>query len=165
MDFVTNLAGGISSSQFGEKTQGANTNLDLNDNTFENLLEKQLNNKVKENFLNLMNDSELVSGINLGEFDRNFQTSETDYNTETYNAIKSLEKAEMEKFNNGKDFSTPELLTFFPSLFDSKPTLTQTNTSGLFDFERKVAANSYGKYSKSVITDLKEFVTDTLNLS
>ena len=103
MDLVTNFAGGISSSQFGEKTQGANTNLDLNDNTFENLLEKQLNNKVEENFMNLMNDSELVSGINLGEFDRNLQSFGTDSNTETYNAIKSLEKSEMEKFNNVKE--------------------------------------------------------------
>ena len=154
MDVVTNFAGEISASQFGGKAQGTSVNLNPNDNTFENLLEKQLN-----------SSSGFVSGINIGDFDRNIQSFEINTDDETLNTIKSLQQAEMEKFNNGKDFSTSELLTFFPSLFDSKPTLTQTSPSGLFEFERKVAANSYGKYSRSVITDLNEFVIDTLKMS
>ena len=165
MDLVSNFAGEISSSQFSNKTQGANPNLDPNDNTFENLLEKQLNNKVEDNFLNSTNNSGMISGISIGDFDRKIQSAGMNTEINALNAVKNLDQAELEKFNSGKDFSTSEVLTFFPSLFNSKPTLTQTNLSGLFEFERKMAANSYGKYSRSIITDLNEFVVDTLKLS
>ena len=40
--------------------------------------------------------------------------------------------------------------------------MTDTSNSGLFNFERKLAATSYDKYAKNIVTDLSEFVADAL---
>ena len=56
------------------------------------------------------------------------------------------------------------VVTFFTSLFDSKPTLTDTSSSELFYFERKVAAGKYNRYARNIITDIGEFITDTMKM-
>ena len=57
MDFVSNYVGELSASQFGGGKNGLASNIDLNDNTFENLLEKQLNNSIDTSALLQFADS------------------------------------------------------------------------------------------------------------
>ena len=151
MNLVQNFAGEISASMFGGNSQGINPKFDMEDNTFENLLEKQIQNGAKEN--NIYN---IPAGLNIGDVDG--------YDS-IMNSVKSLDSAEAGKFNNNEKYTTSEVLTFFPSVFDSKPTLTDTTNNGLFDFERKMAANLYGKGARNIVTDISEFVTDALKIS
>lgn len=163
MDLVSNYIGELSAAQFGHKKEGVNSNFDLNDDTFANILEKQMNNSVNkiENNMNQIGNLGTPAGIDIGDFDGISPVFETN-KVQDRAGINATENSGFNFFNNLKDFTTSDVITFFPSLFDSKPTLTQTQSNGLFDFERKFAANSYGKYARNIVTDLQEFVTDTI---
>ena len=162
MDLVSNLASTMLSKAI-EGNQEVTSQVDLNDNTFANMLDKQLNNQLEQNGQNFIETLGIpsISGIDLGELDG--------HNLEShFNAIKPVDDLEVDqqaKFNSGKDFSMEEVLTLFNPLFESKPTMADTANSGLFDFERKTAANQYSKYAKNIITDISEFVTDALKIS
>ena len=143
MDLVSNFVGGLSASQFGSNTQSATSNFDMNDTTFADLLNKQLNQQ-----------DEAVNSI-----------SNTALNILDFNNKSSFEATNINPISNvdnTKDMSTSEVLTMFNSLFESKPTLTDSSNSGLFQFEKKFAASQYGKYARNVITDLNEFVSDAV---
>ena len=155
MSLVSNYIGEIAASQFSGGKNGAASGIDLNDSTFSDLLEKQLNNSIDP--MPQTGGFSPVSGINIGDFDGKV----SQFNNQT-NQIHEINHSSLDKYNNPKEFSTSEILTFFPSLFDTKPMLTETLTNGLFDFERKTAANLYSKYAKSVVTSLGEFVSDAL---
>ena len=57
--------------------------------------------------------------------------------------------------------TTSEAVTFFTSLLDNS---NLGSNSQLFDFAKKQASNFYNKYSRSVVTDVKEFVEDIQGL-
>ncbi len=160
MDLVSNYIGELSSLKSGKKEGGIDSNLDLNDSTFANMLEKQLN-KIEDNSNNVeqIGNLGIPAGINIGDFDGNVPQFGIDNGVKPIN---ETESSALKRFDNPKEFSTSEILTFFPSLFDSKPSLTETQNNGLFDFERKLAATSYGQYARNIVTDLTEFVTDTI---
>ena len=174
MDAVSNFIGSISPEMFGGGTKGASQNLDLGDTTFSDLLEKQLNN-IQGNEPDFSQGFGLPSGINIADIGGGF--SQLNINTtniksgenmdmlESVKPINSSENTEFMNLNNKRDLSTSEVVTFFTSLFDSKPSMTDTESSGLFDFERKTAANLYNKYAKNIVTDLSEFVTDAFKKS
>ena len=61
--------------------------------------------------------------------------------------------------NNDGDVTSSEMLTFFSSLLDNN-TAGQEARSELFDFARKQAANFYNKYSKDVVSNLEDLVSD-----
>ena len=65
--------------------------------------------------------------------------------------------------NGDGNVTTSEAVTFFTSLLDNS-NLGQKNDSGLFDFAKKQAFNFYNKYSRSVVTDVQEFVEDIQGL-
>lgn len=157
MDLISNFAGTISASQFSEKSKSALSDIDFNDNTFGEILEKQMNNTIQDNKINIQENLGIPSGMNIAELEGLSPVLNT-------NPIQKIDNYNI-RFQSDEKFSTSEILAFFPSLFDSKPTLAQNTTNGLFDFEKKLAANSYGKYSRSVVTDVSEFVTDALKLS
>lgn len=168
MDLVSNFVGSISPSVFGKDAQGINTNIDLDDKTFSDMLEKQMNKniEIERNIPNFKNNFGLSSGIDIGVFDGSVpQFDNVVSNTKNkFEAIKPIEKSENTVFNDfsgAHDLSTSEVVLFFNSLFDSKPSMTDSSNSGLFNFERKIAAGSYEKYAKNVVTDLNEFVSDT----
>ena len=61
--------------------------------------------------------------------------------------------------NGDGDVTTSEAVTFFTSLLETGAD-GQNARSELFDFAKKQATNFYNTYSRSVVTDLKEFVDD-----
>ena len=164
MDLVSNFAGSISPSMFGENKQGISPNIDIEDNTFENLLEKQMN-KEAENNINLDNNSAFPTGINIADL-MSISSPQPILDSENrLDAIQKIGNTDNTDFFEGKDtkdMSTSEILTFFNSLFDNKPSMTDSSNSNLFNFEYKVAAGNYDKYAKNIITDIQEFVTDTM---
>ena len=156
MSLVSNFIGEISSFQFGGKPS-ITPNFDLNDQTFSELLAKQMSVKQEENLNNYMSLMGLPAGFDL----QNLNSAESD------NSINSVQpSSKTSDINSSEECVTnSEMLTFFTSLFDDKPGLADTSDKGLFNFERKLAANSYGKYAKDVITDVAEFVEDALKLT
>ena len=168
MNLVSNFIGSISPEMFNNHAQGLLQGIDLGDTAFSDLLEKQLNN-AQNNNSNTMQSLGFPSSVNNvvdidgGVFQVvNFRGNEEVQNDmlESIKPISESENSAFREFNNPKNMSTSEVVTFFSSLFDSKPTMTDTSSNGLFDFERKTAANLYNKYAKNIVTDINEFVTD-----
>ena len=162
MDLVSNLASTMLAKAIEGNSTETTSQVNLNDKTFANLLDKQLNNQLEQNGQNLVNNLGIpyISGIDMGDLDG--------HNISQLNKIQPVDSYNKDLFNkyeSGKDFSMEEVLTLFNPLFDSKPSMADTSNSGLFDFERKTAASQYSKYAKNIITDLSEFVTDALKIS
>ena len=153
MSIVSNSIGELAEAQVNGKHTGISSNIDLNDNTFSDLLQDKINNLSDSNMaVNQIGNVEEPVGFDITDL----FSAPTSIDTNNSSTFK------FNDYNNAQDYSASEILTFFPSLFNSKPTLTQTATNGIFDFERKVATASYGQYAKSIVTDLNEFVSDTL---
>ena len=169
MDLVSNFVGSISPNMFSGNTQSITQNYDLEDTTFSDMLEKQINKEFEQIKPNFVESLGLPTGFNIADFDGTipqfkYGMNNTENNENKLDTVKP--EFENSMSNSDKDnISTSELLTFFNSLFDSKPTLTDTSNSELFQFERKTAANLYSKYAKNVVLDLGEFVADTLKHS
>ena len=111
MSIVSNLASTISPTNLGGKILGI-SNVDLNDTTFSDLLEKQIGNNIVQSVDNVLQNFGMPAGFDIQPM-------------EGLDAV----------------------------------------ASNLTNFARKQAANFYDKYSRSVVTDIKEFVEDTALLS
>ena len=145
MDLVSNFVGSISPNMFGGNTQGVTQNVDLGDKTFSDMLEKQINKEIEQHKSTFADSLGLPTGFNIADFDGSVPQFKfgMNVNENKLDAIKSVNDMENSVLNRDeKDMSTSEFLTFFQSLFDSKPTMTDTTSSGLFDFERKVGKKS-----------------------
>lgn len=168
MDLVSNFVGIVSPSLFGENnSQGISKDYDLGDKTFADLLEKQMRQNIEQNKPNFVETLGLSTGFNIADFIDipNQAAVNTENAFDKIKAVNETENQSMTNLNTKKENSTSEVLTFFNSLFDSKPTLTDTSKSNLFNLERKIATGSYGKYARNIVTNLGEFVIDTLKLN
>ena len=158
MSLVSNFIGGISSSQFGNAL-GVSNNFDLNDSTFADILNKQMETQPTQEPQNILGQLGIPAG---------FQIDGIDFAETALDQIEAVgEKIGIEKedFNNlfdtnkDNEITTSEVATFFTSLLE-KNTTGQENRSELFDFAQKQASNMYNKFAKSMVTTLEEFVTD-----
>lgn len=159
MSLVSNFIGGISST--GIAGLGQNQNFDLNDTTFSDLLEKQMQIKPKEENNNIFASLGIPAGM---------QIENVDFSEKVQNQMEILGKdTDSERvenvnpidLNNDGQVTTSEAVTFFTSLLDNNQ---DSARSELFDFAKKQASNFYNKYSKSVVTDIQEFVEDVQDL-
>ena len=159
MSLVSNFIGGISSVGVG----GLNSSqiLDLNDTTFSDLLEKQMEVKPKEENNNIFASLGMPAGMKI---------ESVDFSEKVQDQMEILgEKMTSEKANETNmldldgdgSVTTSEAVTFFTSLLDNS---NLGSNSQLFDFAKKQASNFYNKYSRSVVTDVKEFVEDIQGL-
>lgn len=173
MSIVSNFVGSLSPEMFSDSVKGITKNIDMDDTTFSDLLEKQINSNLQKNQQNFINNLGLPSITNIIDADEIFSqhnlyaNKELGGNSDMLDSIKPINESENPSLGSSpeeKDMSTSEVVTFFSSLFDSKPTLTDTSNCGLFNFERKVAAGEYDKYARNIITDLNEFVSDTIKM-
>ena len=166
MSLVSNFIGGISSSQFGG-AKGLAQNFDLNDTTFSDLLEKQMQVKPKEDENNIFGMLGIPAGFEIEPVDFSEkaidQTEAVGAKTEIEkNDEKSSQEYNLFDLNKDGEVTNSEMTTFFSSLLDSGENGKDAR-SEVFDFAKKQAANLYNQYSKSIVTDIKEFVED-LNL-
>lgn len=155
MSLVSNYIGAISPSQFTQNPSVAE--FDLNDTTFFNLLDKQMQkiDSGTNNHVSLLNGLGIPSELQILKIDEAMPIEQA----ETVG-----EKLQTQTDNSplAEDETTSsEFLTFFPSLMN---TPIKSSDSGLMDFARKQAANFYGKYSQNVITNVSEFVEDIQSL-
>ena len=51
------------------------------------------------------------------------------------------------------------------NIHNGKTSRTETTNNGVFNFERKTAANFYNRYAKNIITDISEFAENALKIS
>ena len=164
MSLVSNFVGNISSIGLNNGVSST-PSFDLNDTTFSELLEKQLNksSQVQNSSTNLIDGLGMPPGIQIENLDgtdftetaqdqveavgEKIDTTETDNTTNPFD------------MNNDGDVTTSEVVTFFSSLLDNN-SQGQNARSELFDFAKKQAADFYNKYSKNVVSNLTELVDD-----
>ena len=139
----------------GGKGTGIPSGVNLDDSTFSDLLEKQMNTESSDNnWLSLM-CTQPVQGIQNNGFDIQDLINSSN---KIQNDVQNFD------INKDEDITTSEMLTFLSSPFDTHNHKNHLNHDFL-DFAKKQAANFYNKCASNVITDLTEFVEDTLKLS
>ena len=166
MSIVSNFIGGIGGINPNGGINGIAPQFDLNDTTFAELLEKQLNAQEESKGVNsLLGALGMPPGMQIDGMDGAEFTETAFDQAEALGAKTDTEKREdvqndnLIDLNNDGEISTQEVRTFFSSLLDNGTT-GQEARSELFDFAKKQAASFYNKYSKDVITNLNEFVDD-----
>ena len=149
MSLVSNYIGGISSVGIG--SSNPTQNLDLNDTTFSDLLEKQMGIQPKEES-NIFGSLGMPAGMEIEniDFSDKLQPETEKINTENNSTIDL----------DTHDTTSSEAVTFFSSLLNNSNDIK----SDLFDFAKKHASQIYNKCSQNVITDVKEFVEDIQEL-
>ena len=155
MSLVSNFVGGIGINPNGG-VSGITPQFDLDDTTFSDLLEKQLNVKPGEESANLFGSLGMPAGMQIDGID--FAEKAQDQLEALGDEIKT-ENTNMFDLNKDGDVTTSEAVTFFTSLLDNNAQ-GQNARPELFDFARKQASNFYNKYSRDVITSVNEFVDD-----
>lgn len=167
MNIVSNFIGSVSPEMFSDGVKSLTQNIDLGDTTFSDLLEKQINN-LQKNEKDFMYGFGLPTDIAVGNAENVNTNLGVDLGvndmSEAIRPINEQESSVFRDLSNPKNMSTSEVVTFFNSLFDSKPTIADTSDSGLFNFERKMAAGRYNQYARNIVTDINEFVTDTMKI-
>lgn len=161
MSLVSNFIGGISS--VGVGGQNPLQQLDLNDTTFSDLLEKQMETKPKEESNNIFASLGMPAGMQIENVDFSEKVQDQMEALGSQQAPEKVNETNILDLNGDGNVTTSEAVTFFTSLLDNS-NLGNDNRSQLFDFARKQASNFYNKYSKNVITDVKEFVEDIQGL-
>lgn len=149
MSLVSNFIGAIPANfnSQGESQQ----NYDLGDNTFSNLLEKQIRtqNDIQNNlFSSIGVQTGIGDGINIQDLISTVNNSQDI--ASQYTEIKD------------RMLGSTEMIAYLTKPFDTNT--SAENNHGLINFAKKQAANFYNKCASNVITDLTEFVEDTLKL-
>ena len=169
MSLVSNYIGGIGGINSTGGIGGVTSQFDLNDTTFSELLEKQLNSQEESNSANgLLGSLGMPPGMQIDGMDGKEFTETAFDQAEALGAKTDGEENENQTnnimdLNNDGDVTSSEMLTFFTSLLDNGSKGNEAR-SELFDFARKQATNFYNEHSRNVITNISEFVDDIKGL-
>ena len=144
MSIVSNFAGGISPTQFGNINTVTN-GINIDDTTFSDILNKQKSTTQKE--------QGVPAGMTLEELSWSNNTT----------PIQEIGSSIDIKAIKDEDLTTSEITTFYSSVMD-KNFNDAHNQDEIFDFVKRNATSAYGKFARTPVTDLKEFVTDSLKL-
>ena len=159
MSLVSNFIGGISS--VGGGGLNPSQNLDLNDTTFSDLLEKQMEVKPKEENNNIFASLGMPAGMKIESVDFSEKVQDQMEILDEKMTSEKANETNMLDLDGDGSVTTSEAVKFFTSLLDNS---NLGSNSQLFDFAKKQASNFYNKYSRSVVTDVKEFVEDIQGL-
>lgn len=155
MSLVSNFIGGIGVNGLGNISSPQK--FDTNGIDFEELLKKQMETDSTNETNNIMGVLGMPAGMQIENID--FSEKVQDQMEALGSEIKT-EDAKLDTNGDGS-ITSSEAVTFFSSLLDNNINNTK---SELFDFAKKQASNLYHKYSRSVVTDVKEFVEDIQGL-
>ena len=139
MSLVSNFIGGIGVNGLGNISSPQK--FDTNGIDFEELLKKQMETDSTNETNNIMGALGMPAGMQIENID--------------------FSEKVQDQTNGDGSITSSEAVTFFSSLLDNNINNTK---SELFDFAKKQASNLYHKYSRSVVTDVKEFVEDIQGL-
>lgn len=158
MGIASSLVNGISIQQPSQIGQGL-SGYDLNDTTFSDLLEKQMNIEPTEN---KNNDIFASLGMPVGLQIQNLDGSE--FTLDEFAPIDEIQKTE----NNPIEHNNSEILlepktkntsesSFFSSILDNN---SLNNKTELFDFAKKTATQAYDKFGKNLVENLNDLISD-----
>ncbi len=156
MSLASNFVNTISHAQLGAKPVSVAPDSDLNDKTFSDILDKQIEGINKSQTIE---QSGLPKGFTIDELISMQQANKTTVTQESTAAVNPISFDELIS-KEDSNISNSEMLGFFTSLFDK-----HAENNVIYNFARKQASNFYGKCAGNVVTDLAEFVTDALKLS
>ncbi len=157
---VSNLIEQISSSSIGGLNQ--TQKFDLEDMTFAKLLEKQgLKLQEADSSNAITGQLGMPAGFQIESIDGsdiNIDMPEDDTNkTDQRNNITDISELD----TNPNNIKTSDSDNFFSSLFNGD---ARDTASEVFNFALKHAANLYGQNGKSVVNNLKDFITDVAGM-
>ena len=149
---ASNYIGLVSSAQLGGEKINPSKYFDIDDKTFSDILNKQLQFKDANDtsWLSIMGYNPVQNGA------MNIQDM-------ILSSRKTNDLFQNNVINPDEKITTSEMITFLSSPFDTHNKMNQSN-SNFMDFARKQATNSYTKCASNVVTGLTEFVQDTLKL-
>ena len=161
MSLVSNFIGGIGVNSLSSLSNPLKN--DVNNNDFEALLQKQMEGTGVDKGENTTRPLNLGAppGFEIENFDG------IDFSETAQDQIEAVgEKIDTQEnmsnpfdMNGDGNVTTSEAVTFFTSLLDNSSN-GENARSELFDFAKKQASNLYNKYSRTVVTDVHEFVND-----
>ena len=161
MSLVSNFIGGIGVNSLSSLSNPLKN--DVNNNDFEALLQEQMEGTGAYEGENTTRPLNLGAppGFEIENFDG------IDFSETAQDQIEAVgEKIDTQEnmsnpfdMNGDGNVTTSEAVTFFTSLLDNSSN-GENARSELFDFAKKQASNLYNKYSRTVVTDVKEFVND-----
>jgi len=165
MSLVSGFISGITSSGIGG-SNAASLNYGFDDNSFSDLLEKQMNVKADgdANNINMLGSLGMPAGMQIDGID--FSEKVQDQMEALGEEIKTEYAANnANPFDMNKDgnVTLSETADFFTTLLDNDPA-GQNARSGLYNYAKQQATNFYSKYSGNVVTNLSEFVNDIKEL-
>ena len=157
MNLLSNYVGVQSLDILGTNEQ-SNNYLNADDSTFSDLLTKQMEAQMNDNNQYAINNLSIPNALNIADL-----VTMSNVKPDVSSVVNDIEIIDFNNLKNPDLLSTTsEVLTFFPSVFQTKPTLTDTTDTGLFSFERKLAATTYNKFGKSFVSNINDFVSDAL---
>jgi len=165
MSLVSGLINGIASSGIAGRST-VTPDFDLNDSTFSDLLNKQLNIQTGGNTsgIDMLGSLGMPAGMQIEgvDFSEKVQDQMEAFGEEikTEGTENSTNPFDMNKDGN---VTVSETMDFITSLLDND-SAGYNIRSGLYNFAKRQAANFYSKYSGNVVTNLSEFVNDVKEL-
>lgn len=156
---VSNLIEQISSSSVGGLNQ--TQKFDLEDMTFAKLLEKQgLKLQEADSSNAITGQIGMPAGFQIESIDGsdiNIDTPNDSNKVDQRNNITDISELD----TNPNNIKSSDSENFFSSLFNGD---TRDTASEVFNFALKHAANIYGQNGKSVVNNLKDFITDVAGM-
>ena len=157
MSLVENLINQISTNGLNGITSPLG-NIDLNDDTFAKLLDKQLhsiNNEAPSNFVGTMGAPaglviEPIDGVNFAEIAQ-----------DQMEAIGENKFSRDEYINQPIEFKDIDMGDYFSNLLKSNV----DSGSDFLNFAKKQATNAYNVFSKGYVFDMQDFVQDLTSMT
>ncbi len=159
MSLISNAISGIGNNLGGIK---ATPDFNLDDSTFADLLEKQLQNKIDSQENSTITGLGMPAGFQIENLDGSEFSETAQDQMEAIGEKINIEENNISNpfdMDNNGDVTGHEAISFFSSLLNND-TKGDNARSELFDFAKKQAAEFYNKYSKTVVNNLNEFATD-----
>ena len=152
MSLVENLINQISTSGLNGITSPLG-NIDLSDDTFSKLLDKQLNSVQENTPSNFVGNFGIPAGLMIEPLEG------TDFAETVQDQMEIIGENKLSKeeyINQPIEFKDVDMGDYFSNLL--KPQ-AETN-SDFMNFARKNATNAYNVFSKNFVADMKDFVED-----
>lgn len=152
MSLVENLINQISTNGLNGITSPLG-NIDLNDDTFSKLLDKQLNSIQENTPSNFVGNFGMPAGLIIEPIDG---IEHAEMAQDQMEIIGENKLSKEEYINQPIEFKDIDMGDYFSNLLKT----SSENNTGFMNFAKKNATNAYNVFSKNFITDMQDFVED-----
>lgn len=152
MSLVENLINQISTNGLNGITSPLG-NIDLNDDTFSKLLDKQLNSIQENTPSNFVGNFGMPAGLIIESIDG---IEHAEMAQDQMEIIGENKLSKEEYINQPIEFKDIDMGDYFSNLLKT----SSENNTGFMNFAKKNATNAYNVFSKNFITDMQDFVED-----